>query len=484
MNNELKKTIRKVLAFLVGMILNFAQGMSYAEHAPFFPTMAQNKGSSVKWVGVITGSHDLMGMVCTLTAHFFLTPKQCCHVFLIGSFILGIAVLSFAFTIFIPNIWVFNFTCFFIRCVMGGAGSIVWSSGLYCFTAMYINHTALVTGIVQAVFASGQVLGPAAGSLLYSLGGYKLPFLVTGCLQISLVVICCFILETPESLEEENSSEKSSLIAENETNDKPQIDQNRSKVKDLLNFICHPNLVFVNIPFYMNCIVMGYLDTALGPYLLKAFSLNGNTSGYIFLIYTSVFALGCVFVGKLADLGIGSFLYLSSMPMSAFAALMLFLPSKIPYLEQIVLFSPCLAILGFSLAMSSIPSLLMTEKAAIFLGSKEGNLLKPNVITLYFLLSFAGRFSGASIIGGVVLQTLGFYWTALVLALLMVASLVVSYLIMRRMNLLHKLYYWPLDDVLTCQHLIDDSNIENPVTAERKNDLQTIFLLSSQRDSL
>ena len=252
MNNELKKTIRKVFAFIVGMILTFAQGMSYAEHAPFFPTMAQNKGSSVKWVGAITGSHDLMGMVCTLTAHFFLTPKQCCHVFLIASFLLGVAVLSFTFTIFIPNIFVFNFTCLFIRCVMGGACSIVWSSGLYTFTAMYTKHAALVTGIVQAVFASGQVLGPAAGSLLYSLGGYEFPFLVTGCLQISLNVICCFILETPESLEKEISSENSFLITEQETNDFPQFAQNLSKAKDFLKFIGHLHLFLVNIPFYMN----------------------------------------------------------------------------------------------------------------------------------------------------------------------------------------------------------------------------------------
>ena len=186
---------------------------------------------------------------------------------------------------------------------------------------------------------------------------------------------------------------------------------------------------------------MGDLETALGPYLFEAFSLSGNVSGYIFLIYTSSYALGCLFVGKLTDLGIGSFLYLASMPLSTFAVLIMSIPSKIQQLEQMVIFISCLAFLGFSLALSSIPVFLVNEKAAIFLGSKEGNLLKLNVVTLYVLLSFAGRFSGAFIIGGVVLQSLGFNWTALVLALLMVASLVVSCVIMRRINLLRKLYY-------------------------------------------
>ena len=143
--------------FFVGILIFFSEGINYAQHAPFFPNMAQGKGSSVTWVGFISGSFDISAIILSIILPLITDPGICSRfVFILGSCSAGVACICFAFTELVSNTWLFNFTCLFIRTILGAASCLMWGFGVPLFSAIRPEDTAMVIGAIEMAYASGQ----------------------------------------------------------------------------------------------------------------------------------------------------------------------------------------------------------------------------------------------------------------------------------------------------------------------------------------
>ncbi|MBV9268084.1 MAG: MFS transporter, partial [Acidobacteriaceae bacterium] len=68
------------------------------------------------------------------------------------------------------------------RLFEGAASAALWTAGLSLVAAHYTENRVEMIGYAFTGSTAGSVLGPIAGGLLSHIGGYRLPFLVTGLL--------------------------------------------------------------------------------------------------------------------------------------------------------------------------------------------------------------------------------------------------------------------------------------------------------------
>ena len=78
---------------------------------------------------------------------------------------------------------------FLARLLQGGAAAGTWTAGLSLIAAHHVGRRVEMMGYGLMGSTAGSVLGPVAGGVLYHLGGYSLPFVLT----ILLVAIDAFL---------------------------------------------------------------------------------------------------------------------------------------------------------------------------------------------------------------------------------------------------------------------------------------------------
>ena len=130
-STEKSQKCRLALGFLVFV----ASGICYSLHAPLFPTQALNKGSTRLWVGGITGSFDIVGVITAFTPVFF-NLKDVKFCFIAGIFLGGVGTILFGVANFIDeSVLCYNFVCLALRlgCQKYFACYFKYKSKKHCF---------------------------------------------------------------------------------------------------------------------------------------------------------------------------------------------------------------------------------------------------------------------------------------------------------------------------------------------------------------
>ena len=70
------------------------------------------------------------------------------------------------------------------RLFQGAASAALWTSGLALTARHYVQRRVQMLGYAFTGGTFGSVIGPISGGFLYHLGGYRLPFLITGILIV------------------------------------------------------------------------------------------------------------------------------------------------------------------------------------------------------------------------------------------------------------------------------------------------------------
>ncbi len=69
--------------------------------------------------------------------------------------------------------------------VIGAVGNSAFLTGSFCMiTNIFPENIATMFGVSEAVFGVGMICGPTAGGLLYEVGGFLLPFVTLGGLNL------------------------------------------------------------------------------------------------------------------------------------------------------------------------------------------------------------------------------------------------------------------------------------------------------------
>ena len=278
--------------------------------APFFPTEAQQRGISTTLIGLIISSYTFVMLIGIFVTGIF--SKHLGLKFMIGAgmFLTGGAIILFAFLDDILDTATYVALAFAIR-ITQGLGACMYMSATFSITAaLYPRQIGLVYGLLETANTIGRIIGPTVGGSLYSLGGFKLPFIVVGAMllvfgaiSMLLLIVAGYYLPVLDNLEK---STKATPVRNNgggvDKEDKKRSRKKTTKEKSFAKYfktsvhgwICSISIVTVSF-------AMSFPETTLSIYLAQLGMTDPSQVGLVFLLGSLAYAVVCIALGKLSD---------------------------------------------------------------------------------------------------------------------------------------------------------------------------------------
>ncbi len=161
------------------MVLLLAFGLDlllYSLIVPFLPQEAKRLGASPLVIGILFAMYAV-GLFAAAPLAAWLTDRAGARwTLLLGLVILGGSTLLFAYSfalgLGLPGLFV-------ARTAQGGASALTWTAGLAILVQLYpAEARARIFARAFTAAGLGALIGPPLGGVLYSFGGFTLPFLV------------------------------------------------------------------------------------------------------------------------------------------------------------------------------------------------------------------------------------------------------------------------------------------------------------------
>merc|ERR1719221_1831489 len=173
-----KLSNRQMMVLAMVLVNSFSSSLTVCLFPPFYPRLAEMKGTTASSYGMIIGTNCLVA--------FLLTP-------FIGNQLPRIGVkFSFCFGTFAGGV------CCALSGLLEffepGQSFLIFSVLLRIFHAC---ANALVFSITRAVMNVTQLFGPLIGGVMHEAGGFCLPFAVMGAFQVVLAFLSVFLMPRP-----------------------------------------------------------------------------------------------------------------------------------------------------------------------------------------------------------------------------------------------------------------------------------------------
>jgi len=167
-----------------------------------------------------------------------------------GLFLCSGSQILFGFVSMLPKGTVFVVFCFLLRVVTALGGAAADTASFAIVAGEFGTNIGKVTGAMETFTGLGFMLGPPFGGILYSAGGFKLPFIVMGGLLLSILPVVLVILPKDENfLRETNSG-------------------------SLLQATKIPGISMIGLSILVSGLILGYLDPTFAPYMKKVSELS------------------------------------------------------------------------------------------------------------------------------------------------------------------------------------------------------------------
>jgi len=169
-------------------------GLLIALQPPFYPYEAEKKGATPQQYGFVFGIFNLAAF---LSAPIFgkygpkIGPKL---LYSMGAAVLGVCGVLFGFLEYIEDAQLFIGLSYLLRGLTGIADAACWSAVLSLLLQLFPDKVAKTMALTETSFGLGLMIGPALGSLLFEVGGFKLPFFVVGGFACVVAVVLPFSL--------------------------------------------------------------------------------------------------------------------------------------------------------------------------------------------------------------------------------------------------------------------------------------------------
>mmetsp|Transcript_16613 Transcript_16613/g.28301 ORF Transcript_16613/g.28301 Transcript_16613/m.28301 type:complete len:299 (-) Transcript_16613:695-1591(-) len=158
-------------------LIQFLSNSSFSQMAPFYPLKAREKGVSVIWIGMVIGLMAFMQIVSSALVGKFLHQMGGRNFIIIVGSLLIIFQTTFLTYLNYEND-VQRFLAFsFLAQAMGGLGAGANSTASMAILSSFdAEDREKYIGYVEMANGVGLLFGPLLGAMLYSIGGYMMPF--------------------------------------------------------------------------------------------------------------------------------------------------------------------------------------------------------------------------------------------------------------------------------------------------------------------
>ncbi|CAH2099739.1 unnamed protein product [Euphydryas editha] len=380
---HLSRHQRLTLASLA--LVDFMSFCSMSIMAPFFPREAAEKGMSETMCGIV---FSFYAIVMFLTSPFFgkYLPKiGSKFMFIAGMFIAGSCNVLFGTLVLIEDTSTFAVMCFVVR-GMEALGASAYSTASYVFVVNAFPDTiGSVLGILETFVGLGMSVGPAIGGLLYSIGGFGLPFYSLGIVMV-LTVPINFVLLT--ECDEYVSG---------------------SKTASILQLFKIPSIIITGLVIVIVSNTWAFLDPTLEPHL-RQFGLSTKQIGFIFLLFSSLYGIFSPIWGWVADRVHNHWcMMVWGLFLSSIGLLLLGPCPFIPGLpKDLWLDLVALSILGMSVALTLLPTFQGVLTSSIYEGGCPEALATYSAVAGVWSCCYSlGEVLGPAL-GGALAQQYGF----------------------------------------------------------------------------
>ena len=178
MSESIGSNQRSILIVL--SLAAFLAGIAGSLQAPFYPKEAENKGVNQAQVGIVFA---LYHFTIFITSPFFgknipkIGAKQMIN---LGLFVMGTSAIGFGLMDHVQDKKTFLGMCLMIRVIEAVGHSCFKTATFAMITKEFPEAITLSLSALQSSFGTGLTLGPFIGGLFYDMGGFFLPFMVTG----------------------------------------------------------------------------------------------------------------------------------------------------------------------------------------------------------------------------------------------------------------------------------------------------------------
>ena len=246
------------------LIINMLSGISYSLVSPLFPILGKKENLSEGVLGWAIGLFSVAG--CIFTTIVPILGKKYSRIKLLSyaNLFSGIVTIIYGLLIYISNKNSLIMIIYFLRIFHGCCSSII-STLVYSLTITFSKKgkTQSSLGKLEVAWAVGVSSGPLFASVFYKIGGYTLPFLITGILTFFPLI--------------------SSFRIKDKKNKKNQDEEMEDNNYNYLKYLFYPEIYSILIGVIVGMISVTFFMPCLTLHLIKNYSVSVSIASLFFI---------------------------------------------------------------------------------------------------------------------------------------------------------------------------------------------------------
>ena len=379
--------------FVINMSLislaTFLAGLSLSLLSPFYPTEALTKGVTVSETGIVISSVFVTTILVTPVCGKYIQSLGARRFLIIGALIVGLGNASFGSLQTVSHHIPFLTLSVLIR-VLTAVGESCVAPASYTLAGQQVSkeHSGKVVAVVETFFGFGTAMGPPVGGVLYDIGGFFLPFAVTGMMSVMVALAsCCFLKEIRAEEREEEESRAVNIT--------------------WWQIISTPGMLVCVAGMLVAGSGWSWVLASLEPFLKQRYGISASQTGLVFMAFGASYSLFSPMVGFLTDKGLNG---LHAIILGNFLLFLGFLfIGPVPPLRSLAsleLTTISLGVQGLGSAFTYIGSLVFMMRAALGAGLPDKEQTRAMVSGLWVISDCTGGYLGTQL-GSLAFDTWG-----------------------------------------------------------------------------
>ena len=277
-------TGQQLFMFFMIVIASISSSFTVCLFPPFYPKIAELKGSSATEYGVIIGINCLVAFLVTPFIGNHLNILGVKFAFSMGLFGGGVCcALSGLLEFFPPGLKFIVFSVL-LRVVQATSNAMVVTSSFAYTATFFPKSVGKIFSVTRCVMNVAKLGGPMFGGLLYEFGGFVCPFVAFGLLQVAIATLSFCSLPQLDLLD----------------NCDQDVEKKNEKVS-VLKIFSIPTVWFSFLAFIVATLCGGMLSINLEPQVLRAFNFSPFYVGLLYGLRNGANSLASPLWGWISD---------------------------------------------------------------------------------------------------------------------------------------------------------------------------------------
>ena len=374
--------------FLISCSVFFA-GISLSLLSPFYPTEALSKGVSVTQSGLVLGSVFITTIIFTPIVGKYIDILGARKFLIIGCFIVGVGNVSFGFLADVNNTNTFFALSIVIR-VITAIGEAAVAPASYPLASKQVSkeNSGKAIAAAEACFGVGTMFGPSLGGILYDLGGFPLPFWISGGLAIVTSILSLLLLKD-DSTQYDNLED--------------------TKKVSWWEILKAPGVLISVFALAFSGSAWAWYSASLEPWLKEEFGLSSSSTGLVLMTFGLVYTIFTPLCGFLADRGMDGLIAMTvgNLVISVGFVFLGPIPPFQAIGGQLWLVVVSLGLQGLGSAATYLGALLYMMKSCINSGLPDNEQTNGMVSSLWVVSDCIGGYLGTTL-GSIAFDNIGF----------------------------------------------------------------------------